>query len=67
MRATLFDYDFNKEFDLGDPGEERERLLRLLEDVMRKVKQLAAKDTGIGSAVAESQENTSSCSQVTIA
>jgi hypothetical protein len=68
MRATLFDYDFNKEFDLGDPGEEeRERLLRLLEDVMRTVKQLAEKDTGISSAVAESQENTSSCSQVTIA
>jgi len=65
MRVTLFDYDFNKEFDSGDRDEEeRERLLRLLEDVMRKVKQLAENDTGLGSA--ESHENTSSCSQVTV-
>ncbi|KAI0255586.1 hypothetical protein BJV78DRAFT_1279326 [Lactifluus subvellereus] len=61
MRITLFDYDFNKEFNSGDHGEEeRERLLRLLEDVMRKVKQLAEKDTGFGSAGEP-------CSQVTTA
>jgi hypothetical protein len=45
MRATLLHHDSKEEFDVGnqcddEDDEERERLLRLLEDVMRKVKQL---------------------------
>ncbi len=46
MRATLLLHDSKEEFDTGNSEgeEERERLLRLLEDVMRKVKQLAEND-----------------------
>jgi len=49
MRATLLHHDSKEEFDAGndDNDEERERLLWLLEDVMRKVKWLAEKD-GVG-------------------
>jgi len=53
MRATLIHCDFdtggrnddrdNNDDDVGEDGE-RERVLRLLEDVMRKVKHLAEKD-----------------------
>jgi hypothetical protein len=51
MRATLVHHDSREEFDAGnyDDNEERERLLRLLEDVMRKVKRLAEEDAvGLG-------------------
>jgi hypothetical protein len=45
MRATLLHHDSKEEFDTGNcDDDERERLLRLLEDVMRKVKQLAEND-----------------------
>ena len=49
MRVALFHhYDFEEEFDAvncdHDDDEEKERLLRLLEDVMRIVKHLAEKD-----------------------
>jgi hypothetical protein len=44
MRTTLLHHDSKKEFDAGnncdEEDNERERLLRLPEDVMRKVKQL---------------------------
>jgi len=50
LRATLLHHDSKEEFntgncDDGDDDDERERLLRLLEDVMRKVQQLAENDT----------------------
>jgi hypothetical protein len=51
MRATLLHHDLREEFDAGndDNDDERERLLWLLEDVMRKVRQLAEKDAaGLG-------------------
>jgi hypothetical protein len=53
MRATLLHHDSREELDAGngagDDDEERERLLRLLEDVMRKVKRLAEEDAvGLG-------------------
>ena len=43
LKATLLHHDSKEEFDTGsdDEEDERERLLRLLEDVMRKVQQLA--------------------------
>ena len=51
LRSTLLHHDFKEEFDTGncnnDDGDERERLLRLLEDVMRKVKQLDAPCLGV--------------------
>ena len=49
LRSTLLHHDSNEEFDTGncdddeDDGE-RKRLLRLLEDVMRNVQQLAEND-----------------------
>jgi hypothetical protein len=51
MRATLLHHD-SKEFDAGnlcndDDDNEREWLLRLLEDVMRKVQRLAERDTAV--------------------
>jgi hypothetical protein len=52
LRVKFFDYDYDlkNEFDAqADHGKEeeekRERVVRLLEDVMRKVQQLAEKDT----------------------
>ena len=53
MRATLVHHDSREELDAGNGGgddeEERERLLWLLEDVMRKVKRLAEEDAvGLG-------------------
>ena len=51
MRATLLHRDSREEFEAGNDenDDERERLLWLLEDVMRKVKQLAEKDAvGLG-------------------
>jgi hypothetical protein len=50
LRATLLYHDSKEEFDTGncdgdDDDDERERLLRLLEGVMRKVQQLAENDT----------------------
>jgi hypothetical protein len=47
LRATLLHHDSKEEFDADedDGHDERERLLRLLEDVMRKVQQLADNDT----------------------
>lgn len=47
LRATLLHHDSKEEFDTdGDDGDdERERLLRLLEDVMRKVQQLVDNET----------------------
>jgi hypothetical protein len=60
MRAALFHhYDFEEGFDAVDCDhdhgeEEKERLLRLLEDLMRKVKHLAEKDVaGFGRSVTE--------------
>jgi hypothetical protein len=52
LRATLLHHDSEEEFDTGyradeDDDNERERLLRLLEDVMRKVQQLAENDPRI--------------------
>ncbi|KAN0118241.1 hypothetical protein V8E52_005502 [Russula decolorans] len=46
LRSTLLHHDSKEEFDTGngDEEDERERLLRLLEDVMRKVQQLAEND-----------------------
>jgi hypothetical protein len=43
LRSTLLHHDSREELDTrnGDEEDERERLLRLLEDVMRKVQQLA--------------------------
>lgn len=43
MRATLLRYDLEVEVD-DDDDRERERVLRLLEDVTRKVKRLADRD-----------------------
>lgn len=59
LRATLLHHDSREEFDTGDrcddDGDERERLLRLLEDVMGKVQQLAENDaphfSGLGPSV----------------
>jgi hypothetical protein len=51
MRATLLHHDSKEEFDAGndDNDDEGERLLWLLEDVMRKVKRLAETDAvGLG-------------------
>lgn len=52
MRASLLDHDCETVVDAGERRDEEdieiERLLRLLEDVMRKVKGLAEKDTGLG-------------------
>jgi hypothetical protein len=47
LRATLLLHDSKEEFDTGnrDDDDESERLVRLLEDVMRKVQQLAEIDT----------------------
>jgi hypothetical protein len=48
LRATLLHHDSKEEFDTDDDNDgddEREHLLRLLEDVMRKVQQLAENDT----------------------
>jgi hypothetical protein len=50
LRATLLHHDSNEEFDTGNcdndhDDDEGERLLRLLEDVMRNVQQLAENDT----------------------
>ena len=47
LRATLLHHDSREEFDTDqdDGDDERERLLRLLEDVMRKVQQLADNET----------------------
>ena len=49
LRSTTLHHDSKEEFDTencdnDDGDEERERLLRLLEDVMRKVQQLAEND-----------------------
>ena len=63
MRATLIHSDFDtggcnddrekNDDDVGEDGE-RERVLRLLEDVMRTVKHLAQKDAaGFGRPVTE--------------
>jgi hypothetical protein len=49
MRASLLDRDGETVADAGGRDEEEiERLLRLLEDVMRKVRGLAERDTGFG-------------------
>ena len=49
MRASLLDRDCETAVDAGGRDEEEiERLLRLLEDVMRKVRKLAERDTGLG-------------------
>lgn len=50
MRASLLDHDRETVIDAGERDEEEiERLLRLLEDVMRKVRGLAERDpTGLG-------------------
>ena len=51
LRATLLHHDSKEVFDTGnyddddDDDDERERVFRLLEDVMRKVRQLAENDT----------------------
>jgi hypothetical protein len=50
LRATLLHHDSKEEFDTRNcddsvDDDERERLFRLLEDVMRKVQQLAENDT----------------------
>jgi hypothetical protein len=50
LRAMLLHHDSKEEFDTGNcdddhDDDEGERLLRLLEDVMRKVQQLAENDT----------------------
>jgi hypothetical protein len=51
LRAMLLHHDSKEEFDTRncddgvDDDDERERLFRLLEDVMRKVQQLAENDT----------------------
>ena len=48
LRATLFHHESKEEFDAGncddDGDDERERVLRLQEDVMRKVRQLPEND-----------------------
>lgn len=46
LRSTLLHHDSQEEFNTrnGDEEDEREHLLRLLEDVMRKVQQLAEND-----------------------
>jgi hypothetical protein len=47
LRVKFFDYDYDlkKEFDpQAEEEEERARIVRLLEDVMRKVQQLAKKE-----------------------
>jgi hypothetical protein len=51
LRSTLLHHDSKEEFDTGnydndDGDDERERLLRLLEDVMQKVQQLDAPRLG---------------------
>ena len=49
MRASLLDRESETPVDAGGRDEEEiERLLRLLEDVMRKVRKLAERDTGLG-------------------
>ena len=49
MRASLLDRESETAVDAGGRDEEEiERLLRLLEDVMRKVRKLAERDTGLG-------------------
>ena len=49
MRASLLERDCETTVDAGERDEEEiERLLRLLEDVMRKVRELAERDTGLG-------------------
>jgi hypothetical protein len=49
MRASLLDRDCETVVDAGGRDEEEiERLLRLLEDVMRKVRELAERDTSLG-------------------
>ncbi|KAH9044868.1 hypothetical protein EDB84DRAFT_1436009 [Lactarius hengduanensis] len=46
MRASLLDHDHETAVDVRERDEEEiERLLRLLEDVMRKVRELAERDT----------------------
>lgn len=48
MRASLLDRESETPVDAGGRDEEEiERLLRLLEDVMRKVRKLAERDTGL--------------------
>jgi hypothetical protein len=52
LRVTLLHHDSKEEFDTrncaDDDDNERERLLRLLEDVMRKVQRLAENDSPLG-------------------
>jgi len=49
MRASLLDNDRETVGNAGERDEEEvERLLRLLEDVMRKVRGLADRDTSLG-------------------
>jgi hypothetical protein len=49
MRASLLDRESETVVDTGGHDEEEiERLLRLLEDVMRKVRELAERDTSLG-------------------
>ena len=51
MRAMLQCHESKEEFDAGnqcdDEGDERERLLRLPEDVMRKSSSWAERDTAV--------------------
>ncbi|KAF8269599.1 hypothetical protein EI94DRAFT_1799015 [Lactarius quietus] len=49
MRASLLERDYETVADAGGRDEEDiERLLRMLEDVMRKVRGLAERDNGLG-------------------
>jgi hypothetical protein len=66
LRVKFFDYDYDlkKEFDTrADHGNEeeenRERIVWLLEDIMRKVRQLTEKDTaGAGTMIDDPRRGT---------
>jgi hypothetical protein len=65
MKASLLHRDCETVVDAGGRDEEEvERLLRLLEDVMRKVRELADRDTGLG--VPSSVDQSSSLSLIVL-